>query len=351
MSTPPNYDRNGELFTEFHRLQAELTGWFAAHPACLRAWLDARPAADAAGEQAGPAGESRVPQSWRTARLSAARRRTLLGLLDRAQGPNPQTAPLAAWLLESLPVCSYCAIIASIPDLHARFPEAEACLNRLQAARDRLLRANFGLARAAASRREREEFSEMLSAALHGLLDAIDRYVPGPRASRFAHFAGYWIRHHLNRRAQKCAGVVSFPIHQHRIGRRIRRYLARREAERLPPPTEEELCAELKLRPSALRFSLDRPVIVSLHAPVGGEPDAVPLEQLLHDPAPEPDAVLEQAEIAAHLGGMLRSRLSPETRVILAYSKSIGTLAEAAEDYLAQQHQQARERLRMAGGR
>lgn len=334
MSIQLDYSRNEELFAGFYACQREVAGLLAARPSALRTWLESRRAGEPARSPSG-----RVPRSWRTARLCAQRRRELASLIARAEGPEGDAGPLASWLLEALPVGTYCEIAAgdAVPG---------DATGRLLRAREQLFQANYGLAKAAAGRCRRGDFPEMLSAASRGLLDAIDRYVPGPRASRFAHFAGYWIRHHIDRGVQKSGCVVTFPVNQHRIGRRIRRYLARRRAEDLPPPSEAELCAELRLRPSAVRRHLPQPRVISLDAPAdprGGDEDR---ELDLCDPGPKPDCVAEEADVAAQLETLLRSRVAPATRVMLAYTRCLGSLADAAEDYLEELHLLARERLR-----
>jgi DNA-directed RNA polymerase specialized sigma subunit len=344
MTNTPDYSRNDELFADFYECQRELTRHFSSHPPLLRDWLKAVPSGGRPDSRS-----SRGARKWRTARLSGSRRRELAALLDRAETAEAGRDALAVWLLESLPVCTYCEIAAAArPSFSEIAPAGADCLQRLLSVRDLLFSANVGLAKAAARRRHGSEYAEMFSAASFGLLDAVDRYVPGDRSSRFAYFAGYWIRHHVERRSQKGSCVVSFPVNQHRIGRRIRGYLARRQAGKLPPPSEAELCAELRIKPEAFRRHQERPQVVSLDAPSDYAPDASPGDFGLCDPGPSPDLLVEEAEIAAGLQAILRSRTDPETRVILAYARSVGNLAEAVEEHLAALHSKIRTRLRAA---
>ncbi len=84
---------------------------------------------------------------------------------------------------------------------------------------------------------------------------------------------------------------------------------------------------------------------MSLDASSDSESDRAARDYRLCDPAPEPDAHLEEVEIAARLHSLLRAQAEPATRVMLAYARCVGTLAEAAEDYLLSLHELARARL------
>jgi DNA-directed RNA polymerase specialized sigma subunit len=337
----PAYSRNGELFADFYSLQGDFAGRLSGHPALIRGWLETLPPRKPEAVESASSGRS-LPgfaRSWRTVSLSSARRRELSSLIARAESWPRETAPLAGWLLAAVPVRTYFEIAAAArPSLNAIDSAADECHSRLIGLRETLFLTNYGLAKAAARRLYRQDYGEMLSAASCGLLDAIDRYVPGEKAARFGHFASYWIRYHLVRQTQKNGSLVSFPVNQHRIRRRIDRYLAERQASDLPPPSTAKLCADLQLGRAAYYWQQQRPCIFSMHAPSGPESDAIAMENCLCDPAPEPDAVLEESEIADRLCQLLREHADPATRVMLAYARSVGSLTDAAEDYLASLH-------------
>jgi hypothetical protein len=341
MTHLPAYARNPELFTDFYSLQSCFAGHLAAQPRLIRTWLEALPPREPEVAEAAPS-----TKSWRMGRLSSARRRELAGLVVRAEARGDGTQPLAAWLLVSVPVCTYFEIASADTRGSRLDPAAGDCHRRLLELRETLFLSNYGLAKAAAKRRQPQDYPEMLSAASDGLLDAIDRYVPNARAARFAYFAGYWIRYHMARRLQKTGSVVSFPVNQHRIGRRIDRYLAGRKPDDIPP-SPAALCDELQLGRDAYYWQQRRPHLISLHE--GAGPEAPAMELRLCDPTPEPDALLEQAEIADRLRLLLCAQAGPATRLMLAYAHGIGALADAAEDYLAFLQEFALGRL--AGGR
>jgi hypothetical protein len=98
MNATPTYAQNDILFADFYQLQRCLAGHLAAEPALIRAWLEALPPRE---PEAGR--PSRAARSWRTARLSVARRRELDGLLLQAES-SAAASPLAAWLLAAVPV-------------------------------------------------------------------------------------------------------------------------------------------------------------------------------------------------------------------------------------------------------
>ena len=342
MNTPTAYACNDELFPRFHDLQRDFARRLAAHPPVIRAWLAAQPRRDSEGRERG--GASR---SWRTARLSVGRQRELADLTAPATPTPEETDRLGDWLLSAVPVRTFLEIAEfAKPNLRAVDAAADECGRELVRQREQLFLANYGLAKSAALQRHRCDSGDLLSAASCGLLDAIDRYVPDARAARFAYFASYWIRYHLGRQIQKYGSVVSFPVNQHRIGHRIDRYRAGREAGGLPPPSDLEVRQELKLGPDACYWHSLKPRMVSLESPVNYRDDAPMLEHFLCDPAPDPASALEEAETARFVATVLRDAAPPSTRLMLAYSRSVGSLADAAEDYLQHLHELALERVR-----
>ncbi len=343
MDPAPSYTRNAELFARFYVLQRDFTGHLAAHPDLVRLWLGARPG-PAAGEGSCAEGKSK---SWRTSRLSVPRRRQLAALLDCAEGPAADRAPLAAWLLARVPVGTYLEIAQSARPEQIEC-EARRCHGELVDLRETLLVANYGLALSAARARRYPDYDDRLSAAACGLLDAIDRYVPGEKAARFGYFASYWIRYHLSRQAQKEGSLVSFPIHQQRISRKIFRYVSECCEDGGPPPSQAQIRSRLQLGADAWYWHRRRPEMVSLQAPANPSPDAGTIEQMLGDPCPGPAEALDEADALRGLNAMVRAGAAPATRIMLAYTRGLGLLAEAAQDYLAELHGQVRARLSAA---
>ena len=342
MNDATPYSRNDELFANFYALQADLAGRLAAHPGLIRDWLRAQPRCKGEGREC--ASPSR---SWRTARLSVGRCRELSDLLARIEQAPAETQELAGWLLGAVPVCAYLEIAEiARPDLRAVDAPADECCREVIRLREKLFLANYGLAKAAAYKRNRNDTSDLMSAASCGLLDAIDRYVPDAKAARFGYFASYWIRYHIGRHIQKYGSVVSFPVNQHRIGHQIDRYLAGREASGLPPPSDFEIRTELNLGSDAYYWQQLKPRMVSFESPIGYREDAPTLEHFLCDPGPDPATALEESETASLITSLIRTNAPPATRLMLAYVRRVGSLADAAEDYLNHLHEQTLERVR-----
>ncbi|HEY3756852.1 MAG TPA: hypothetical protein VGL42_11940 [Opitutaceae bacterium] len=292
LSTTPDYTRNAEVLAEFYRLQGDLALSLALRPGTVRLWLGRQrtPRRNASKRGADTA-------RWRTARLSGSRQQELRRLLD-ADSPE-----LPGWLLASLPACT----LLDIDDVDT--PGAPGLVAReLLRLRDQLLRANLGLAKTAAARApgRLHEYDDRLSAACSGLLDAIDRYVPGPRSARFSYFAAYWIRYHVVRFNQKHSSVVGYPINRQRSGEG------------------------------------SRPIVVGMldDLDVGAA--------VLNEAAPDPWEDAEEDELIGRVRDWLRRSVSPATRVMLAAKHAVGPLPEAAGDYLDHLREIARERLRDA---
>jgi hypothetical protein len=339
MSDAPAYTRNQENFAAFYALQGEYVRCLASYPDVIRNWLAAQPRREP--RRAGR--PSRPQRAWRSARLSIGRRRELSDLIQRVEEDPAAVDSLAALLLGAMPVRTYLEMAdAARPSLQAIDARAHELCGQLSRMRERLLMANYGLAQTVARQHHPADRADVLSAAACGLVDAIDRYVPGERAARFSYFASYWIRYHVSRHIQKCGSVVSFPIHQHRIGHRINRYLAIRQASGLPAPSDAELGSALKLGGDAIYRSHQKPQVCSFQSP--GARGAA-LEHYLCDPEPGPAMALEEAEVAVQLTSLLRASAPPAIRVMLAYGRSVGSLADAAVDYLTQLHELAMDRI------
>jgi DNA-directed RNA polymerase specialized sigma subunit len=333
-----SYRQNTELFVEFYALQAEYAAALARLPRVLQAWLDTRIKPARAAEEG-----STASQGWRTARLSACRQGELAGMIAQPGGEER----LATWLRACLPVLSLLEIgDHARPSLAGIDAAAGELAGRVMALRERVFLANYGLAKAAAAHGRPESYDDRLSAACVGLLDAIDRYVPGERAARFGYFATYWIRYHIGRQAQKFNGVVAFPIYQQRMGRKIEQLTVQRQGLGLGEPGRTEVCAALAVGADAYHRHRQRPSVMSLNAPVADGEGETGLEFMLADPAPAPGAELEDEDVSARIEGWLKRSFPPATRVMLAYAHDLGPLPQAAEEYLTHLREIARERLR-----
>lgn len=307
---PMNYSENADALAGFYAAQCEIARQIARRPLAVRAWLATVRVPRRSCEPV-----SDVSAGWRCSRLSSRRHREIRARLTQVErGSEGASAALGDWLVRSLPA----ALLIDISGFSAD-PALEALGQELLRTRESIFGANYGLARVAAGQGRPENFDDRLSASSCGLLDAIDRYVPGEGSARFGFFATYWIRYHLSRQIQKCGAVVSYPIHQQRQDRR----------------------AGLE-RP-------DRPQEISFQAVAEEGPDGErSVEYLLCDDGPAPYSALDSGEIASRLTAWLRTSVPPATRVMLAATHSLCPLPEAACDYLIHLREIARERLRFS---
>lgn len=316
----PSYARNDEQFVAFYSAQRRLVACLARRPDTLGRWLASKPRCGRA--QANATSPSRT---WRAARLTLIRRRELAALIDRVVTGAAPAEELAGWLLAATPVSSYLEMIA-LARAGSADAELDDCARETVALRDELFDANYGLAKFAALRRRGLDFADGLSAACAGLLDAVDRYVPGERASRFSYFANYWIRYHLSRQSMKHGCVVSVPINHHREDRR-------------------NAAVPGAAREPARRF----PEVLSLDEPPADGGSGSSLQRVLRDPAPGPSDDAGAGDFDERVALWLRGRLPPATRVMLAYGHGVGALPQAAVEYVEQLAAAAWERVAAFG--
>lgn len=327
------YLENRARFEEFYTLQKKYTEMLAANPAVVGAWLNSLPQRSDLGTEA-----SGASNSWRAARLSSARRRTLAGLIAGAERSVLARDSLSDFLLTALPVEIYFAMCEGAAAVQDGLSDELKTIGQLVAAkRNELFAANYGLAKVAV--RGRKNYDELLSPASIGLLAAIDRYVPNAATSaRFGYFANFWIRYHVSRYTQKTNGVVPLSINQQRIVRKIERFLEQCRAEGKPAPTEFEICSALQISAEAYRWYLQRPVVLSLDQPAssGGEEreGEATLGNVIAAEEPEPDQILEDSEIGRYVRELLRNEVPAHVRVMLAYARRVGSLCDAGEDHL-----------------
>lgn len=343
------YLKNEGRFGDFYELQRTLVARFAAHPGLVRIWLSSLPPREENTEES-----AHGSKSWRAERLSLPRRRELAGLIAQAELSPDQAGPLAEFLLTMLPVSLYFAIgECARPDLRSVDAEADRLIRQMADLREQLFQANYGLAKSLV--RGKRDYEELVSIASSGLLAAIDRY---DMRAKFGYWATLWMKHEVRLHGQKHNGIVALSINQQRIVQRIDRFLEERSALGLPEPSEAEVCTELEITPDAYYWYRQKPTLVPLESILptedehGGEKKG-DFDELLAASAPEPDEVVEDVEIAAYLRDVLRKQLDPARRVMLSYVETIGSLTDAAADYLADLEAQGIEgiRARAASGR
>jgi RNA polymerase primary sigma factor len=205
-------------------------------------------------------------------------------------------------------------------------------------ARNRLVEANVRLV-AHLARRLRPgsagvSHADLVQEGVLGLMKAIDGFEPD-RGHRLSTYATWWIRAAMLRALTEEGRPVRLPSPVARRARALAQAERRLVAELGREPTAGELAAELggdeeevgELRRAAAP-------VVSLHAPVGGAPDAT-LADLLPDHAwSDPHEDLTRLEDAEDVGAIVRALPARDRRVLELRFGLGGThphsLAEAA---------------------
>jgi hypothetical protein len=90
--------------------------------------------------------------------------------------------------------------------------------------------------------------------------------------------------------------------------------------------------------------------MISLHRPGDGDADSAAIEFLVCEPPQVSGSALEDAESVDRFERSLRTWITPATRVMLAYACGIGSLPEAAEDYLVHLEKLAVKQLESISG-
>ena len=331
MKNPPLYTQNSNRFQEFFKLQCKLTELISDHPRVIKEWLDRMPKLGLKGIK-----EGNKSMNWRATRLNYSRRNKLIQLVDSSQENENIKRDLSQWLLKSVPVGSYIEIASIACSMEKIGLEAiEECTKLIIDYRNSLFEANLGLAFSVAQYEHGGSFDERCSDARRGLLDAVDRFVPKDKAVRFSFFANYWIKFQVSRGKQKLQSVVTFPINQQRIKAKSDRIQAQRIASQLPALTVKELAKELHVGVETVINSQHKPISVSINTNYANDEVAFSFDYVLSDPAPEPDISLAHTEVAERLREYYRSMINPETRVMLACMRDIGSLSEALMDYVS----------------
>src|SRR5205085_12502201 len=105
------------------------------------------------------------------------------------------------------------------------------------------------------------------------------------RGLRFTTYAGWWVRHALNRALSTQGRTIRLPSHLLGTRYRLRQQERELSLELGREPTEDELAGRIGLSPEKVRAARAVPSrALSLDAPVNGETDAT-LGDFVPDPA------------------------------------------------------------------
>jgi RNA polymerase primary sigma factor len=216
------------------------------------------------------------------------------------------------------------------------YDQLQAIVERGQAARERLSRANTRLVVSIAKRFRGNgvSFPDLIQNGNVGLMRAVDRY-DHRTGYRFSTYATWWIRQSVTRSLANQGRVIRIPVH---TGDRIRRMFKtaqRLEKEKGERPTPEEIAAQLGESPAKIRRLIRwsaRPL--SLEQPVGEEKDIELGDFIRDEDVEQPEEVTEAYLLRQVLEELLHELTPREARVLrLRYGLQDGrtrTLSQVA---------------------
>lgn len=218
-------------------------------------------------------------------------------------------------------VTAYLAAIRAYPLLSA---EEEIRLGRRvqggdEHARQRMVQCNLRLVVHIAKRRAHQGMPliDLIQEGNLGLIRAVERFDP-QRGYRFSTYASWWIRQAVDRAIDNQARLVRLPVDVSRRVQAVRRAASDLAMRFGREPTLEELSAETRLAPAALRRVLARDyTILSANTYAHGEEDAVPLEHMTDPHAGAPTSEVLAGQRRTVVQQWLERALTPRQRAIV----------------------------------
>ncbi len=187
---------------------------------------------------------------------------------------------------------------------------------------------------------------DLISEGNVGLVKAVDRFDPN-RGGKLSTYAAWWIRQSVQRALANQSKTIRLPVHTIAKISKLRK-TARALSENLGrEPTDEEVAFELGLpvnKVAHLRSVSVQPA--SLDAPLGGEPDASSLGEVVRDEnAVIPSDVLGDKNFSEELNAVVES-LDRREAEIIKLRFGLGGRSEMTLQEVGERFHVTRERIR-----
>jgi RNA polymerase primary sigma factor len=181
-----------------------------------------------------------------------------------------------------------------------------------------MVRSNLGLVVKIAQRYARYgvPLPDLIQEGNVGLLKALERFDP-ERGFKFSTYAGWWIRHAVQRAIANTGRTIRLPVHRHELYRRMRR-VARELAQALErEPLAGEIAGRVGVSPRTVEQVLEVSAEPrSLHEPLRGHDHALLGDMISGGQWAFSEDSLAEQELSRRVVGLL-DVLSPRERHVL----------------------------------
>ncbi|MBI5772897.1 MAG: sigma-70 family RNA polymerase sigma factor [Verrucomicrobia bacterium] len=187
---------------------------------------------------------------------------------------------------------------------------------------------------------------DLISEGNIGLMKAVERFDPA-KGGKLSTYGSWWIKQSMKRALANQSKTIRLPVHLVDKISKMRRVAMKLQEMFGREPTDEELAEELGTttsRVTQLRSAAIRPA--SLDAPLGHDPDAHTLAEVVHDEnAPTPYDRLEDKTVTAMLHQLVDS-LPAREATILRFRFGLGGGSERTLEEVGKKFGVTRERVR-----